>query len=201
MSKEITGSRKAFVSNKGQSLSFPANCSHVLPMLRGHVIGAPKLNPELGKVVFDPQNNQQQFIRFSDKSVSLYFQINKIICRTIPIFGTNHCNVCYKIIFDRKANNSVEKKQCTNTEIHAVKISIPGLSITAKEANPSDENLSPFQICDLKPTQYGDTSITSTSTENPAWSPGKCLNIGKYEGRFRKKQYSATSQVISYYSK
>ena len=78
----------------------------------------------------------------------------------------------------------------------AVKRSIPGLCTTSKEKHPSDKNLSPFQICDLKPIQYGDTSIASTSTENPAWSPGECLNNGKYDGRFRKKQYYETSQVI-----
>ena len=71
--------------------------------------------------------------------------------------------------------------------MRAVKTTIPGLSLTAKEKTPSDENLSPLQICDLNPIQYGDTSIASTSTESPVWSPGECLDIGKYEGRFIKK--------------
>ena len=103
--------------------------------------------------------------------------------------GSNYCNVCYKLIFGGTANSSDEK----NHEKHAP---IPGFSTTSEEKKPSDKNLNPFQICDMRPIQYGDTSIASTSTDNPVWSPGECLNIGKYEGRFRKKQCAISSQVI-----
>ena len=109
--------------------------------------------------------------------------------------GTNYCKMCYKIIFGRKSNNSDEKNHCP--EKHAAKSSMPGFSATSEEKKPSDKNLNPFQICNLRPIQYGDTSISSTSTEDPAWSPGDCLNIYKYEGRFIKKIYCVTSQVIS----
>ena len=99
------------------------------------------------------------------------------------------------MIWCTKVNNSGEKRHSTNN--HAAESSIPGFSKTSEEKNPSDQNLSPFQICGLRPIQYGDTSISSTSTEDPAWSPGDCLNIYKYEGRFIKKIYCVTSQVIS----
>ena len=98
------------------------------------------------------------------------------------------------MIWCTKVNNSGERKHCT--ENHAAMSSIPGFSKTSKEKKPSDQNLSPFQICELTQIQYGDTSIASTSTENPAWSPGECLNIEIYEGRLRKKQYTISSQVI-----
>ena len=98
------------------------------------------------------------------------------------------------MICSTKADNSDEKKHCTDN--HTAKSSIPGLSKTSEEKNPSDRNLSPFQFCGLRPIQYGDTSIVSTSTDNPAWSPGECLNIGKYEGRFRENRYTLNSQVI-----
>ena len=124
--------------------------------------------------------------------MSLYLQISAIFFRIISTVGTNYCNMCYKLIFGGTANSSDEK----NHEKHASKSSIPGFSTTSEEKKPSDKNLNPFQICDLRPIQYGDTSIASTSTDNPAWSPGECLNIGKYEGRFRKKQYAISSQVI-----
>ena len=68
MSKEITASQssqKIFAINKGrQSKLFPESCPHLLPMKIFHVIGAPKINPEIGQVVFNPQNDQQKFIRF-----------------------------------------------------------------------------------------------------------------------------------------
>ena len=69
MSKQITASEspwKNFVSNKTHPKASPANCPHILPMLRGYVIGAPKINPEVGQVVFNPQNDQQKFIRYLD---------------------------------------------------------------------------------------------------------------------------------------
>ena len=82
------------------------------------------------------------------------------------------------------------------TEAHSAKNSIPGLSTTSQEKKPTDNNLSPFQISNLKPIQYGETLITSISTEDPRWSPGKCLYISRYEGRFRKKNCLINSKVI-----
>ena len=125
--KKITASHsseKTFVSNK-------ASCPHLLPMLRGHVIGAPKINPEVGQVVFNPQNGQQKFLRYFDYSKSLYLQINPIIFRTISTVGKNYCNMCYNMICSTKANNSDEKKQ--STENHTAKSSIPGFSQTSEE--------------------------------------------------------------------
>ena len=118
-----------------------------------------------------------------------------ILFRTISTMGTKWCNICYKIVCSQKTSNSDEKKHLA--ENHAVKSLIPGLSTSSEEKSPTDSNLSPFQICNSKSIQYGDTSILSTSTENPEWSPGECLNIFKYEGRFIKKQCNVTNQVIS----
>ena len=41
-------------------------CTHILPMSGGHVAGAPKINPDIGQVVVNPQNKQQKFIRYPD---------------------------------------------------------------------------------------------------------------------------------------
>ena len=82
------------------------------------------------------------------------------------------------------------------TEAYSVKSLIPGLSSTSQQKKLTDNNLSPFQISNLKPIQYGNTLITSISTEDPRWSPGKCLDISRYEGRFRKKKCLMNSKVI-----
>ena len=105
------------------------------------------------------------------------------------------CKMCYKMVFWGKGHHSEEKLH--PTEAHSFKSSIPGLSKTSQEMKPTDNNLSPFQICNLKPIQYGDTLITSISTEDPRWSPGKCLNISKYQGIFRKNKCLMNSKVIS----
>ena len=41
----------------------PVICPHTLPILKGQVIGASKINPEIGMVVFNPQNPRVKFIR------------------------------------------------------------------------------------------------------------------------------------------
>ena len=49
------------------SLNSPVNvtaCPHALPMSGGMVYGAPKLNPDIGKVVFNSVNNHEQYLRY-----------------------------------------------------------------------------------------------------------------------------------------
>ena len=66
----------------------------------------------------------------------------------------------------------------------------PGLSTDSKVQYPSDSNLPPFDISHSKPFQYGNTSMNSTHTDDPSWSPGQCCNLSKYEGRFRVKYHT-----------
>ena len=40
------------------------NCPHILPMSGDTVIGAPKLNPDIGQVVYNPKNADDKFIRY-----------------------------------------------------------------------------------------------------------------------------------------
>ena len=99
--------------------------------------------------------------------------------------------MCYKLHCCETADH-YNVRPTTN----AVCDSIPGLNKACEERKPYDNNLSPLQIGKLKAIQYGDTSIDSTSTDDPAWSPGQCLDITKYEGIFKKKQSIMNSKVI-----
>ena len=55
------------VSHVSKSVhSLVPSCPHILPMSGGHVAGAPKINPDIGQVVFKAHNKQQKFIRYSD---------------------------------------------------------------------------------------------------------------------------------------
>ena len=76
-----------------------------------------------------------------------------------------------------------------------VKHCIPGFNATSQENKPFDKNLSPFISSNSKPIQYGDTSVASTSTDNPEWSPGDCLMPSNYEGRFKRTQSIINSPV------
>ena len=100
--------------------------------------------------------------------------------------------MCYKLHCYEKADHYNVKPK-TNEFPN----SIPGLNTACEEMKPYDNNLSPLQIENLKPIQYGDTSIASTCTDNPVWSPGQCLDISKYEGIFIKKKISMNSKVVA----
>ena len=104
----------------------------------------------------------------------------------------SRCQVCYKM-----GRPGVFLLSDTKTIPAAFKPVIPGLNIDSKVKKASDKNLSPLLISNSKPLQYGDTSFTSISTDHPAWTPGECLLLAKYEGRFREKKNILTRQVIS----
>ena len=48
---------------RGELTSISVGCQHILPLLKGQVIGANKINPEIGQVVFHPQNAQKKYLR------------------------------------------------------------------------------------------------------------------------------------------
>ena len=88
------------------------------------------------------------------------------------------------------------------TEGHTDRDPIPGFYATSQVRKPVDTNLSPFIGCNSKPIQYGDTSLASVSTDNPAWSPGDCLFLSKYEGKFiRKKDITSSLVIVSIFNK
>ena len=81
-------------------------------------------------------------------------------------------------------------------QVHAARNDIPGLYAASKVRKSVDTNLSPFQSYNSKPIQYGDTSIDSICTDNQEWSPGDCLFLSKYEGKFIRKKSVTSSPVI-----
>ena len=99
--------------------------------------------------------------------------------------------MCYKLHCCEKAEH-YNVKPTTNKVFN----SIPGLNKACQERKPNDNNLSPLQIGKLKSIQYGDTSIASICTDDPAWLPGQCLDVSQYEGIFKKKQNILNSRVI-----
>ena len=88
------------------------------------------------------------------------------------------------------------------TDVHSARNIVPGLYAASKVRKPVDTNLSPFICCNSNPIQYGDTSLASVSTDNPAWSPGDCLFLSKYEGKFiRKKDITSSLVIVSIFNK
>ena len=61
MSKEIESSKTA--SSQRPKKPYALNCSHMLPMSGDKVIGAPKINPDIGQVVYNPKNTNEKFVR------------------------------------------------------------------------------------------------------------------------------------------
>ena len=59
----LTGMYDKTEEEKCEGKSLSASCPHILPLLKHQVIGAPKINSEIGQVVFDPQNKDKKFIR------------------------------------------------------------------------------------------------------------------------------------------
>ena len=94
----------------------------------------------------------------------------------------------------------ISDSQPNTTEGHTDRDPIPGFYAASQVRKPVDTNLSPFIGCNSKPIQYGDTSLASVSTDNPAWSPGDCMFLSKYEGKFiRKKDITSSPVIVNYF--
>ena len=66
----------------------------------------------------------------------------------------------------------------------------------AKETKLKDNNLIPLSNNFSKVIQYGDTSISSVHTDDQRWSPGGCLNLSLYGGRFLIKKGTLKTQKV-----
>ena len=91
----------------------------------------------------------------------------------------------------------ISEDKSKSTDNHSVRSLIPGYNAASRARKPTDINLCPLLNCNSKQIQYGDTSIASTGTDNPAWSPGDCQFLSKYEGKFKRNKLTMTSQVNS----
>ena len=120
--------------------------------------------------------------------------IHEIFLRTTS-FRTTKCTVCDKMTIGKKVLISDSKSN--TTEGHTDRDPIPGFYATSQVRKPVDTNLSPFICCNSNPIQYGDTSLASVSTDNPAWSPGDCQFLSNYEGKFIRKKTISSSPVIA----
>ena len=120
--------------------------------------------------------------------------IHEIFPRTTS-FRTTKCTVCEKMALGKKV--LISECQSNTAEGHTDRNSIPGFFAAALVRKPVDTNLSPFIGCNSKSIQYGDTSIASVSSANPAWSPGDCQFLSNYEGKFIRKKTITSSPVIA----
>ena len=91
-------------------------------------------------------------------------------------------------------NNSDEKTQ--SSYIHPVTNVLPGFNGAAQLRKPFDKYLSPFMSSDSKPIQYSNGFIPSVCTDSLFWSPGECLYLSNYEGKFTRKQPILSCPVI-----
>ena len=120
-----------------------------------------------------------------------YKIINYSYCFRTTAPNASKCRVCYKM-----GGPGVSLLSDTKTIPVVLKPVLPGLNIASKVKKARDDNLSPFLTSNSKPLQYGDNSFTSTCTDHPAWTPGECPLLGKYEGRFRRKEKILSRPVI-----
>ena len=59
----LCGMETIYPKHNGKLPSISNVCSHILPISKNIVIGAPKINSAIGQVVFDPQKAQNKFLR------------------------------------------------------------------------------------------------------------------------------------------
>ena len=97
-------------------------------------------------------------------------------------------------MIDSLDTSNVEVKQMYFPE-SCEKSNIPGFHKDSKRRQPKEKNLPPLYTPSIKTLQYGDTSLNSICTDNPAWSSGECLNISKYEGKFLVKRDMSSKKV------
>ena len=88
-----------------------------------------------------------------------------------------------------------ERRKVTPNDPFQSSKKIPGLDAQAVLKSTEDKNLVPFTQIHPVTFQYGNTSISSDSTDHPDWAPGECLNLQKYTGIFRVKISAITQKV------
>ena len=97
-----------------------------------------------------------------------------------------------------EANKDIKIRTIKETKAHSLhdtKSTIPWLHPEAIERSTDDKNLAPFLSNPSKTFQYGNSRLSSINTDHPDWAPGECLNLHKYEGRFRIKLSRLEQQV------
>ena len=117
------------------------------------------------------------------------------ILRVTSIGGvSSSCNECKHLVDE---GNILRKEimPVTQTGSFQRRNLIPGLNAQALEKTTEDKNLAPLAQTQPEILQYGDTSISSDSTDHPDWGPGECLNLQKYTGIFRVKISRITQKV------
>ena len=75
-------------------------------------------------------------------------------------------------------------------------LDIPGFHADAEKKKMIDNNLPPLKTLRNRPFQYGDSSLTAISTDDPYWSPGECRNLWLYEGRFLADNRKISKKVM-----
>ena len=149
-------------------------CLHVLvlPLSKDncgveHVNGAPKINPDVGKII---SRAEHRYLK---------------ICQ--PQSSQSFCNACCDVELLPHKNSG---QLCSEKSV------IPGLVFDTKKTKLIDNNLITFSNSFPTIIQYGDTSLISVHTDDPRWSPGGCLNLSHYVGRFLMKKESLKTQKV-----
>ena len=75
-----------------QELSIKAGCEHILLLFKGQVVGAHKINPEIGQVVSDPKDIKRKFIRYFHSDIRIpshdFFSGPRLLGLRIVTFAT-----------------------------------------------------------------------------------------------------------------
>ena len=137
------------------------------------VKAAPKINVNIGVII---RKGKMNYIRLVEKD-----------------FSYTVCSVCCDL-----SERPSKKVNRTNIKLDKACVMKPGLNCDAKRKILNDKNLMPFSLNSPKTIQYGDTSLYSMHTDHPSWSPGVCVNLEKYEGRFIRRVSETTQQVFQF---
>ena len=112
---------------------------------------------------------------------------------TIGVVSSS-CNECKNLVDEGDKLRKEKMPVIPNGSFQRSNL-IPGLDLRALEKNTEDKNLAPLAQTHPETFQYGDTTISSDSTDHPDWAPGECLNLQKYTGIFRVKISGITQKV------
>ena len=181
--------------NKSSSLhksSDSLGCYHSLPIefLAGTALSvtcAPKLNPEIGKIVTSNKRRGMKYLRYKTLFNKKIF--NFVSPSRITTMGSssssNSCPECYDLV-DEGSNSKLESEDTKGRRV-PTKLHIPGFNPLAQTKAASDDNLVPFSKISPQQFQKGNQVFYSINTDHAAWAPGFCKNMFQYEGRFLPK--------------
>ena len=151
-------------------------------------MGAPKINMDIGQLVYASHSLKDPFIRLVEIFVSYSTKLNFISFRVSSLKGCCpplqrfSCKVCFRMIDSSGTSNpEVEKKYFLES---CNKSKIPGFHTDSKRRQAKDINLPPLYTPSSKVLKYGDTS---NDNRNKSKLKTKKSSLGSFLFKFKTR--------------